>query len=490
MVMTTWEKYGKLILRFSINRSNELSKFYDERVREMAREEFCRNTPEIEALAELSVKNSTIRQEDYTTYGVMRGLRDQNGKGVLAGLTDISEVIGMEEGPDGKRVPCEGVLRYRGYNVQDLVNGFVREDRFGFEETAYLLMFGELPNAAELAAFKAQLAESRCLPTNFVRDVILKAPSADMMNGLARSVLTNASYDNLADDISLPNVVRQCIQLVAKFPMFAVYGYQSYSYYKEGNSLYIHSPDPNLSTAENILVLLRPDSKYTPLEARLLDLCLVLHAEHGGGNNSTFTTHVVTSSGTDTYSAMAAALASLKGPRHGGANIKVIQMMQDLEEKVSDWEDEDQVSAYLKGLLNREQFDKKGLIYGMGHAVYSESDPRAVILKQFAAKLSKEKGMEKEFALYERVERLAAQCISGGRTIYKGVCANVDLYSGFVYRMLGLPVELYTPIFAVARVAGWSAHRIEELINMGKIIRPAYRSVCPRREYKPMEGRA
>ena len=456
----------------------------------MAREEYCRITPEIETLAEQAVQSSTICPEDYTKYGVMRGLRDQNGKGVLAGLTDISEVTGMVDGPDGKRVPCEGQLRYRGYDVRDLVSGFVREGRFGFEETAYLLMFGKLPDEKELAGFQALLAESRCLPTNFVRDVILKAPSNDMMNALARSVLTNASYDDLADDISLPNVVRQCIQLVAKFPMFAVYGYQAYSYYKAGNSLYIHAPDPKLSTAENILVLLRPDSSYTPLEAQLLDLCLVLHAEHGGGNNSTFTTHVVTSSGTDTYSAMAAALASLKGPRHGGANIKVIEMMADLEAHVADWEDDEAVSAYLTGLLNREQFDKKGLIYGMGHAVYSLSDPRAVILKQFAGRLSKEKGMEKEFALYERVERLAAQCISGGRTIYKGVCANVDLYSGFVYRMLGLPVELYTPIFAVARVAGWSAHRIEELINMGKIIRPAYRSVGPRREYQPLEVRS
>ncbi len=449
---------------------------------------YCELTPAIEELARLSVENSTIRQEDYAKYGVMRGLRDQNGKGVLAGLTDVSEVIGVRE-ENGKRVPCEGVLRYRGYDVRDLVSGFVRENRFGFEETAWLLMFGELPSPAQLSEFKQQLADSRRLPTNFVRDVILKAPSADMMNSLARCVLTNASYDDYPDDISLPNVVRQCIQLVAKFPMFAVYSYQAYNYYEKGNSLYIHAPDPNLSTAENILVLLRPDSSYTPLEARLLDLCLVLHAEHGGGNNSTFTTHVVTSSGTDTYSAMAAALASLKGPRHGGANIKVIQMMADLEEKVHDWEDEDEVRAYLNGLLNKEQFDKKGLIYGMGHAVYSLSDPRAVVLKQFASKLSTEKGMEKEYQLYERVERLAAECICGERTIFKGVCANVDLYSGFVYRMLDLPVELYTPIFAVARVAGWSAHRMEELINMGKIIRPAYKAVCPRREYRGLDER-
>ncbi|MCI8538490.1 MAG: citrate/2-methylcitrate synthase [Oscillospiraceae bacterium] len=449
---------------------------------------YCEITPAIETLAQLSVENSTIQQEDYSRYGVMRGLRDQNGKGVLAGLTDVSEVVGVRE-ENGKRVPCDGILCYRGYDVRDLVNGFVKENRFGFEETAWLLMFGDLPTPAQLADFKEQLGDSRRLPTNFVRDVILKAPSADMMNALARCVLTNASYDDYPDDISLPNVVRQCIQLVAKFPMFAVYGYQAYNYYEKGSSLYIHAPDPSLSTAENILVLLRPDSSYTPLEARVLDLCLVLHAEHGGGNNSTFTTHVVTSSGTDTYSAMAAALASLKGPRHGGANIKVIQMMADLEEHVSDWEDEDALRTYLNGLLNREQFDKKGLIYGMGHAVYSLSDPRAVVLKGFAEKLSAEKGMEKEFQLYERVERLAAECICGERTIFKGVCANVDLYSGFVYRMLDLPVELYTPIFAVARVAGWSAHRIEELINMGKIIRPAYKAVCPRKDYTSLETR-
>ncbi len=450
--------------------------------------DYCEMTPAIQELARLSMESSTIRPEDYARYSVMRGLRDQNGKGVLAGLTDISEVVGVRE-EDGRRVPCDGILRYRGYDIQDLVEGFVREDRFGFEETAWLLMFGQLPTPEQLKEFQEQLADSRRLPTNFVRDVILKAPSADMMNSLARAVLTNASYDDYPDDISLPNVARQCIQLVAKFPMFAVYGYQAYNYYEKGSSLYIHAPDPNLSTAENILVLLRPDSSYTPLEARVLDLCLVLHAEHGGGNNSTFTTHVVTSSGTDTYSAMAAALASLKGPRHGGANIKVIQMMADLEENVADWEDEDQVRDYLDGLLNKERFDGKGLIYGMGHAVYSLSDPRAVVLKRFAQKLSAEKGMEKEFRLYERVERLAADCICQKRTIFKGVCANVDLYSGFVYRMLGLPVELYTPIFAVARVAGWSAHRMEELINMGKIIRPAYKSVCPRREYRELGER-
>ena len=450
--------------------------------------DYCENTPAIEALAQLSVKNSTITARDYKEHGVMRGLRDESGKGVLAGLTDISEVTGMRE-VSGERVPCEGVLRYRGYDIQSLVSGFVTEGRYGFEETAWLLMFGQLPTAQELSDFQTQLAEYRRLPTNFVRDVILKAPSADMMNTLARCVLTNASYDDNADDTSLPNVVRQCIQLIAKFPLFAVYAYQAYSYYKGGNSLYIHASNPALSTAENILYLLRPDSSYTPLEARLLDLCLVLHAEHGGGNNSTFTTRVVTSSGTDTYSTMAAALASLKGPRHGGANIKVVQMFDDMKAKVKDWADEDEVRAYLRSLLDKQGFDHSGLIYGMGHAIYSLSDPRAVVLKEFVKKLSAEKGLEKEFQLYDMVERVAAEEINAKRTIYKGVCANVDFYSGFVYRMLNLPTELFTPIFAVARVAGWSAHRLEEFINMSKIIRPAYDSVAPVREYRALKER-
>ena len=454
----------------------------------MADFNYCEITPAIESLAQLSVKNSTITAEDYKQHGVMRGLRDQNGKGVLAGLTDISEVLGMKE-VNGERLPREGMLRYRGYDIQSLVDGFVAEQRFGYEETAWLLMFGQLPTKQELSDFQAQLADYRRLPTNFVRDVILKAPSADMMNTLARCVLTNASYDDNPDDISLPNVVRQCIQLIAKFPLFAVYGYQAFSYYHGGNSLYIHSSHPALSTAENILYLLRPDSSYTPLEARLLDLCLVLHAEHGGGNNSTFTTRVVTSSGTDTYSTMAAALASLKGPRHGGANIKVVQMFEDMKATVKDWADEDEVRAYLRRLLDKQGFDRSGLIYGMGHAIYSLSDPRAVVLKGFVEKLSAEKGLEKEFQLYNMVERVAAEEINGKRTIYKGVCANVGFYSGFVYRMLNLPMELYTPIFAVARIAGWSAHRIEEFINMSKIIRPAYDSVAPAREYQAMEER-
>ena len=446
-------------------------------------------TPEVEMLAKLALSNSTIDPEDYTRYNVKRGLRDLNGKGVLAGLTEIADVHASETLPDGTTVPCDGELYYRGYNVRDLVKGFVADHRLGFEETAYLLMFGQLPNAQQLHDFDSQLCLYRSLPSNFVRDVILKAPNKDIMNALARSILTLASYDDNPDDISLPNVVRQCIQLIAVFPMLAVYSYQAYSYSVEGKSLFIHAPDPNFSTAENILHLLRADSAYTPLEALLLDLCLVLHAEHGGGNNSSFTTHVVTSSGTDTYSCMAAALASLKGPKHGGANLKVVRMFDDLKANVSDWEDEQALTAYLDRLLNKEGFDKSGLIYGMGHAVYSLSDPRARVLKGFVRDLSAEKGMEKEFLLSDRVERLAADLNSHKRKIYKGVSANVDFYSGFVYRMLGLPMELFTPIFAIARVAGWSAHRIEELINMGKIIRPAYRNVCPHRDYLPMEER-
>ena len=449
--------------------------------------EYSKVTPELEQLANLCRANNTIDPQDYVRYDVKRGLRDLNGNGVVAGLTEISEVYAKEK-RNGESVPVPGRLFYRGYAIEDIVHGFIDSGRFGFEETAYLLMFGQLPTAEQLADFDRQLAFYRTLPTNFVRDVILKAPSQDMMNTLARSVLTMASYDDNPDDISLPNVVRQCIDLLAIFPLLSVYGYQAYSY-KEGNSLYIHAPRPDLSTAENILTLLRPDSSYTPLEAHILDLCLVLHAEHGGGNNSTFTTHVVTSSGTDTYSCMAAALASLKGPRHGGANIKVMQMFEDMKRSLPDWSDEDAIQDYLAGLLHKERFDKSGLIYGMGHAVYSISDPRATLLKGFVHKLCAEKGMEKEYGLYAAVERLAPEVIAKERRIYKGVSANVDFYSGFVYHMLGLPNELYTPMFAVARVAGWSAHRLEELINMGKIIRPAYVSVLPRRDYVPIGER-
>ena len=438
-------------------------------------------TPMIEKLAGFCRENNRIDLGDYARYEVKRGLRDVNGEGVRAGLTEISEIRSFEK-VNGEKLPIEGELYYRGYKIEDLVDGFLASGEFGFEETSYLLMFGKLPTVVELNEFKDQLAFRRSLPSNFVRDVILKAPSSDMMNTLSRSVLTMASYDERPDDISLPNVVRQCMNMIAIFPLLAVYGYQGYTY-KSGKSLCIHAPQQGLSTAENILHLLRADSQYTPLEARILDLCLVLHAEHGGGNNSTFTTHVVTSSGTDTYSCMAAALASLKGPRHGGANHKVVQMFEDMEKTLSDWADEDAIKNYLQCLLRKQCFDKSGLIYGMGHAVYSISDPRAHILKQFVARLCAEKGLDKEYELYTTVERLAPQVIAEERKIYKGVSANVDFYSGFVYRMLGLPMELYTPMFAVARVAGWSAHRMEEIVNMGKIIRPAYVAVQPHREY-------
>ncbi len=449
---------------------------------------FSEITPEILHLTELCTKNGAIDPSLYAKYDVKRGLRDINGKGVLAGLTEIAEVRSYTI-VDSEMIPCEGKLFYRGVDVEQIVAGFIQEKRFGFEETAYLLLFGELPNTEELASFQKLLGEYRSLPTSFVRDIIMKAPSSDMMNALARSVLTLYSYDDRAEDISIPNVLRQCLQLTALFPLLCVYGYQTYRHYHDGQSLFIHTPDPNLSTAENILHLLRPDSKYTELEAKILDVALVLHAEHGGGNNSTFTTHVVSSSGTDTYSAIAAAIGSLKGPKHGGANIKVVRMFEDMKSVISDWEDEDQVRAYLKALLHKDAFDHAGLIYGMGHAVYSLSDPRANVFKKFVKSLSEEKGLDKEFKLYSLVERLAPEVIAEERRIYKGVSANVDFYSGFVYRMLDLPLELYTPIFAIARIAGWSAHRIEELLNAGKIIRPAYKSVAPHKEYVPLEER-
>lgn len=445
-------------------------------------------TPEILRLAKKSEEAGIIDSELYTRYDVKRGLRDINGKGVLAGLTHISDVRATEI-RDGVSVPAHGKLFYRGYNVQDLINGFTKDDRFGFEETAYLLLFGELPNSTELAEFRKLLGSYRSLPTSFVRDIIMKAPSKDMMNTLARSVLTLYSYDDRADDTSLPNVLRQCMQLISLFPMLSIYGYQAYSHYHDGNSLFIHQPIPELSTAENILHILRPDSSYTPLEAKILDIALVLHMEHGGGNNSSFTTHVVTSSLTDTYSTIAAAIGSLKGPRHGGANIKVVKMFEEMKREIHDWEDEEEVSCYLKKLLHKEAFDHAGLIYGVGHAIYSKSDPRAVAFKSFVQKLSEEKGLQKEFALYSLVEKLAPEVISAERQMYKGVSINVDFYSGFVYHMLGLPMELYTPIFAIARIVGWSAHRLEELANNGKIIRPAYKPVGEDREYVDLSNR-
>lgn len=423
----------------------------------------------------------------FDEYGVMRGLRDKNGNGVLTGLTNISRIESFQM-VDGVKTPCEGKLWYRGYDCIELVNGF-RGQRFGFEEVAYLLLFGNLPTEQQLKTFRDELASYRTLPTNFTRDVIMKAPSNDIMNSLTRSVLTLASYDKSCSDTSLENVLRQSLGLISVFPMLAVYAFHAYNHYENDDSMYIHRPQKKLSTAENILMMLRPDKKYTELEARVLDIALVLHMEHGGGNNSTFTTRVTTSSGSDTYSVIAAALSSLKGPKHGGANIKVVEMMRDIEANVSNWEDEDAVRAYLKKILNKEAFDKKGLIYGMGHAVYSLSDPRAQVFKGFVEQLAAAKGREKDFALYSMIERIAPEVISEKARIYKGVSANVDFYSGFVYSMLEIPLELYTPIFAIARIVGWSAHRIEELINMDKIIRPAYKSVMQEREYVDMTKR-
>ena len=445
-------------------------------------------TPEIEALTKVCEENSKMDVSLYGKYDVKRGLRDINGKGVLAGLTQVSNIVSSKT-IDGKSVPCDGELYYRGINIKDLTNGFLKENRFGFEETTYLLLFGVLPTEEQLKDFCKILGNQRSLPRNFVRDVIMKAPSKDMMNTLSRSVLTLYSYDSNPEDISLPNVLRQCINLMSIFPMLSVYGYQAHRHYNQNKSLYIHNPKKELSTAENILRMLRSDKKYTPLEAKILDLALVLHMEHGGGNNSTFTTHVVSSSGTDTYSAIAAALGSLKGPKHGGANIKVVSMFDDMKKHVHDWKDEEEVSAYLRKLLHKEAFDKRGLIYGMGHAVYSISDPRARIFKQFVKQLADEKGRQKDYRLYEMVERLAPVIIAEERHIYKGVSANVDFYSGFVYSMLELPLELYTPMFAIARIVGWSAHRMEELINTDKIIRPAYKNVLEEQAYIALEER-
>jgi citrate synthase len=429
-----------------------------------------------------------IEPDLYAKYDVKRGLRDISGRGVMAGLTEISEVKAYII-DDGELVPCDGKLYYRGYEIHDLVNGFISAGRFGFEEITFLLLFGSLPTVSELENFKSVLAEYRKLPTHFVRDIIMKAPSKDMMNTLARSVLTMYSYDANPDDTSVENVLRQCLELIALSPLFSVYGYQTYGYYHDNRSFVIHSPKPEFSAAENILHLLRPDSKFSSLEATILDLALVLHAEHGGGNNSTFTARVVTSSLTDTYSAMAAALGSLKGPRHGGANIKVSQMFEDMKKNIRDWKDEDAVRTYIAALLDKNAFDRSGLIYGMGHAVYSVSDPRAQIFKKYVKSLSEEKGCTDEFELYSLVERLAPEVIAEKRRIYKGVSANIDFYSGFVYSMLGLPQELYTPIFANARIVGWSAHRIEELLSNGKIIRPAYKNVTKKREYTELEKR-
>ena len=436
---------------------------------------------------DICVEHDRVDPGLYDRFGVKRGLRDKDGKGVLTGITNISRIDAFEE-RDGKKVPCDGKLWYRGYNVYDLIKG-LRGKRYGFEETAYLLLLGDLPTAAQIKEFNDTLVRCRDLPTNFIRDVIMKAPSRDLMNSLTRSVLTLASYDDSVGNNSLQTQLEQCLKLISVFPMLAVYGYHAYNYYVNESSMYIHRPHPELSTAENLLLMLRPDRSYTPLEAHVLDIALLLHMEHGGGNNSTFTTRVVTSSGSDTYSVMAAALCSLKGPKHGGANIKVMEMCDDIRAHVHDLTDEDELKAYLGKIVDKQAFDRKGLIYGMGHAVYSLSDPRAVVFKGFVQQLAEAKGRKADFDFYNAIERLAPQVIAEKRHIYKGVSTNVDFYSGFVYNMLDIPVELYTPMFAVARIVGWSAHRMEELVNVDKIIRPAYQSIMKTRDYLPLEDR-
>lgn len=442
----------------------------------------------IHRLAQVCVDNGHIEKDLYGKYDVKIGLRDLNGAGVLTGLTDVSE-IRQNKIVNGEIVPTDGKLFYRGIDVEDIIHGCIADNRYGFEEVVYLLLFSHLPDKKQYEDFVNLLSDCRHLPKHFVRDVIMKASSKDMMNSLARSVLTLASYDNNAMDTSVENVLRQCLQLISVFPLLSVYSYHAHNHYNKGASLYIHNPDKCMSTAEMILCTLRPDRQFTALEAQVLDMALVLHAEHGGGNNSTFTTCVVTSSGTDTYSAIAAALCSLKGPKHGGANKKVEGMMRELKREVKDWQDEEEIKDYLRKTLDKKTYDKSGLIYGIGHAVYSISDPRARVFKGFVEKLAVEKGRTKEFELYESVEKLAPQVIAEKRKMYKGVSANVDFYSGFVYKMLGLPKELYTPIFAVARIAGWSAHRLEELMNVSKIIRPAYMSVSEEKPYINMKDR-
>lgn len=435
----------------------------------------------------LCIENDSISKDLFREYGVNMGLRDINGNGVLTGLTNISEVSAFKI-IDGKKVPSDGQLLYRGYDVKDLVQGS-KGEKFIFEEAAYLLLFGKLPSNDELKQFLDIIAECMELPTNFTRDVIMKAPSYDIMNSMTRSVLTLASYDKQAENLEISNVLRQSIPLISVFPMLAVYAYHAYNHYEKNESMYIHRPEANLSASENFLRMLRPDMKYTKLEAQVLDVALLLHMEHGGGNNSTFTTRVVTSSGSDTYSAIAAALSSLKGHKHGGANIMVMRMMDDIRNHVSDYEDEEEISAYLAKILHKEAFDRKGLIYGMGHAVYSLSDPREVIFKTFVEKLAKAKGRDKDMALYNNIEKIAPKLIAQERQIFKGVSPNVDFYSGFVYNMLDIPVELYTPLFAIARIAGWSAHRIEELVSVNKIIRPSYKSLVKKQDYVGRDDR-
>ncbi len=434
----------------------------------------------IEKYRDLCLENDTISDELFKQFGVNRGLRDLNGNGVLTGLTNISKIESFRL-ENGQKVPCDGKLWYRGYDVTKWVKS-IPKDSFGFERTAFLLLFGKIPTAEEEKEFSDLIAFGRELPTNFTRDVIMKAPTKDIMNSMTRSILTLASYDTHLNSNDVGTVIRQCMNLISVFPMLAVYGYHAYNHYEKDESMYIHRPHPELSTAENLLMMLRPDKQYTFLEAKVLDVALMLHMEHGGGNNSTFTTRVVTSSGSDTYSAIAAAMSSLKGPKHGGANIKVIEMIKDIREHVRDYSDQEEVGNYLGKILDGEAFDRKGLIYGMGHAVYSLSDPRERVFRRFVEQLAEEKHRENDMQLYENIELLAPALIAAKRKIYKGVSPNVDFYSGFVYEMLGIPVELYTPLFAIARIVGWSAHRIEEIIGMNKIIRPAYMSVMQERE--------
>lgn len=435
----------------------------------------------------LCVKNDQIDKNLYQEYGVKRGLRDERGQGVLTGLTNISQITAFKN-VNGEKIPCDGELLYRGYNVRDLVNG-AADKRFIFEEGVYLLLFGDLPDNEQLAKFREALNNSMDFPTNFTRDVIMKAPRVDIMNSMTRSILTLACYDDRQDDLSLSNVLRQCIMLISNFSMMAVYGYHAYNHYDNNGSMYIHRPDSNLSIAENFLRMLRPDKSFTELEARVLDIALLLHMEHGGGNNSTFTTRVVTSSGSDTYSAIAAAMSSLKGRKHGGANLQVMKMMDDIKSHVSDFGDEEEIASYLDKILNKQAYDRQGLIYGMGHAVYSLSDPREQVFRKFVEELAHDKGKDKDLMLYENIEKIAPMLIAKERKIYKGVSPNVDFYSGFVYEMLGIPRELYTPLFAIARIAGWSAHRMEELVTTDKIIRPAYKSLVTDREYVPRDLR-
>lgn len=442
----------------------------------------------IDELSAVAQKNNQIDPELYGKYNVKRGLRNSDGTGVLVGLTEIGEVHAyiLDE---GEKVPVEGRLFYRGIDINDFVEGFQKEKRYGFEECCYLVLFGELPDKKQLEEFTKLLGENRMLPPGFVEDMVLKAPSSDIMNKLARSVLASYSFDTNPEDIGIKNVLRQCVELIARFPAMAAYGYQAKAHYHDNKSLYIHSPRPELSTAENVLHMIRPDSKYTQLEADILDLALVLHAEHGGGNNSTFVTHAVTSTGTDTYSAIAAAIGSLKGPQHGGANIKVMGMVEEIKNNVKDWEDEEEIAGYLAKIMRKEAFDRSGLIYGIGHAVYTVSDPRTSLLKRNAEELAKVKSMEKEYKLYTTIEKLTPGVFYNEKKNNKIVCANVDFYSGFVYQMLNIPMELFTPIFAIGRIVGWCAHRIEELMNGGRIIRPAYKSVVGRRSYVPMDER-